>query len=454
MVEVHDGLGVSLRLHNLLLALAGRLDDSALTEAREMVARSRLDEAVELVAGALIAGRIPMTADEQRELAAVLELSRSDAVLAGQLTIGDYAPLHRFTGMNDPDRGIVSALDRTLRVLPDLRTVHAVWRNTPSGSVPGPLPQLVVLVTMGADGHPPAAAYRVDAALRRAGIRAVVEVSGPDSPISAYHQAALDVAAPVWDSGSSPLPAAEPPAAPRAPQAVAPAPPIPATPMAPPMAPPMASTASSAASSMSPSASANPPERSGSSPASIPPPPPAMTSSGSSAAPATSSWTQQQPDVPAKPVPQAPPALRALAPVKDLPSRADAAKTPKHEAPKPQHPKAPPKQDLPREKAKEERADRRVSTAELSAAEVTQLRKALAEDPEKGRAMVANIQPHDIVELPALDLDDPQLSDRDRQLLRELHEELAERERAESDKVGANGGDKSKGSWWDGYSGS
>jgi hypothetical protein len=154
-------------------------------------------------------------------------------------------------------------------------------------------------------------------------------------------------------------------------------------------------------------------------------------------------------------VSSSPPTLRALAPVKDLPKRESSAKTPRHEAPKSQSPKAPPSPpDTGPGGINADRPDRRVSTAELSAAEVTQLRKALAEDPEKGRAMVANIQPHDIVELPALDLDDPQLSERDRQLLRELHEELAERERAESDKVGANGSDKSKPSWWDGYSGS
>jgi hypothetical protein len=57
-----DGLAVPLRLHNLLLALAGRTDDSALSEARELVARSHLDEAAELTAGTLIAGGSPCAA--------------------------------------------------------------------------------------------------------------------------------------------------------------------------------------------------------------------------------------------------------------------------------------------------------------------------------------------------------------------------------------------------------
>lgn len=61
-----------------------------------------------------------------------------------------------------------------------------------------------------------------------------------------------------------------------------------------------------------------------------------------------------------------------------------------------------------------------------------------------------------MIEIPELDLNDPQLSERDRQLLRELHAELAERERAESAKVRANGASRSEDDprWVDGFSGS
>jgi hypothetical protein len=102
----------------------------------------------------------------------------------------------------------------------------------------------------------------------------------------------------------------------------------------------------------------------------------------------------------------------------------------------------------------ETRAER---TSELTSAEVTQLRRALAEDPEKGRELVAG-KPglHEVVELPALDLDDPALSERDRALLRELHAELAERERVEAAKIratnGASRGPDRRG-WADGFSG-
>src|SRR5690606_117330 len=176
----HDGFGVPLRLYNVLLGLAGRLDDSALSEARELVARSHLDDAAELTVGSLNAGRIPVRPSEQRELAQLLEMTRSEPALADQLTVVDdiAAAEHRFSRENEPDAGIGEALDRVLRVLPDLRSVHAVWRNTPAGSVPGPLPQRVVLVDIGPEAHPPAVAFRVADALRKAGIAAVVEVTG------------------------------------------------------------------------------------------------------------------------------------------------------------------------------------------------------------------------------------------------------------------------------------
>lgn len=336
-----DGFAVPLRLHNLLLALAGRLDDSALSEARELTARARLDEAAELTTGALIAGKLPVRESEQHELGLVLELSRSDATLADHLTVNDAEAdngvLHHFTGDNQPERGIADALDRTLQVLPDLRSVHAVWRNTPAGSVPGPLPQRVVLVEIGPEGNPPAAAYRVDAALRRVGIRAVVEVSGPGAERTRYHDQALDSAVAVW----------------------------------------LASGSTGASAPSRPSAAPKPP---------------------------------------------------AVAHEKAGRHVAADAKDEEPEPAAPEQPKGPGHKFGPREEPPEARAE---ATTDLSSAEVAQLRAALAEDPEKGRAIAsAVIGPGEVVEIPELDLNDPQLSERDRQLLRELHAELAERERA------------------------
>ncbi|HET6499631.1 MAG TPA: hypothetical protein VFG87_02600 [Amycolatopsis sp.] len=365
MAEVHDGIAtdgfaVPLRLHNLLLALAGRLDDTALSEARELTARARLDEAAELTTGALIAGRLPVRESEQHELGLVLELSRSDATLADHLTVddaeADNGVLHRFTGENHPEEGIADALDRTLQVLPDLRSVHAVWRNTPAGSVPGPLPQRVVLVEIGPDGNPPAAAYRIDAALRRAGIRVVVEVTGPGAERAHYHDQARTAATAVWLAGST------------------------------------------------------------------------GTSQSSS------SIADEQPG-------------RHVAwegaPARETPEPVEASTGPGHVF-------------GPRDFASVPELERVEQTMDLTSADVAQLRAALAEDPERGKAIAAaTIGPEEVVEIPELDLDDPQLSERDRQLLRELHAELAERERAEAEKVRLSGAGRAddQARWVDGFSG-
>ncbi|WP_024875455.1 hypothetical protein [Saccharomonospora piscinae] len=411
MVDVHEGLpkdgfAVPLRLHNVLLALAGRLDDSALSEARELVARSHLDDAAELAAGALIAGRIMVRPSEQRELALVLEMSRSDAALAESLTVGDSVPgyTHRFSRDNEPEAGVAEALDRTLQVLPDVRSVHAVWRNTPAGSVPGPLPQRVVLIEIGPEAHPPAVAFRVDDALRRGGIRAVVEVTGPSAERSDYHEAALATAAPVWlasgtsggDQGGKPRPRQR-------------------------------KITAGAARARADSLDAR---ESGS--VEIPP---AREESPRSFAPAESGTVPE------------PPAPAESAEFSESSESAAHAESP-----------APVETgnnghgaggvDAQSFSADElaELENRVAETTEMSAAEVAQLRAAIAEDPERGRAM-AGLSAN-MADLPALDLDDPQLSERDRQLLRELHAELAERERAEAART--NGAERR---WGDGSSG-
>jgi hypothetical protein len=370
MVEVHDGppmdgFSVPLRLHNLLLALAGRIDDSALTEARELIARAHIDEAVELTTGTLIAGRIPVSSAEQRELALVLEMSRSDATLANDLLVDEAEPVHahRFSGENSPEFGIAEALDRTLQVLPDVRSVHAVWRNTPAGSVPGALPQRVVLVELGPEGNPPAVAFRVDTALRRAGIHSVVEVSGPGVAHSEYHQAASAAASPAWVTGSA-----------------------------------TSSTSSYRPEPVKP-------------PAPVLTPEPVAESGSRHSIRSSATTTAPEPVAPVVPIVTPPP------------------------------PPEPPRQS--RSERSETRAER---TADLTPAEVAQLRQALAEDPEKGREIAAGKPSmHEVVELPALDLDDPSLSERDRALLRELHAELAERERAEAAKMRLNGASRSGG---------
>jgi hypothetical protein len=375
----HDGFSVPLRLHNLLLSLAGRIDDTALTEARELIARAHLDEAVELTTGTLIAGRIPVRSSEQRELALVLEMSRSDATLANELIVDEanLAPLHRFSGEGSPESGVSEALDRTLHVLPDVRSVQAVWRNTPAGSVPGALPQRVVLVEIGPEGNPPAVAFRVDTALRRAGIRAVVEVTGPGARHSDYHHSAGLAASPVWVTGTDPV----------------------------------SNTSLPTATTFGTADSA-----------------PKVVAENSAAKGETQSKAQSSRHGLRAASAAAEPTATPVVPVVWRAAAVDSVA--------------------------ETRAER---TSELSSDEVKQLRRALAEDPEKGREIVAGkAGMHDVVELPALDLDDPALSERDRALLRELHAELAEREREEAAKIratnGASRGPEQRG-WADGFSG-
>jgi len=211
MVEGNEPAALSLRLHRVLLALAGRLDDTALSQARRLAARARTGEAAELVGGALIAGDIPVRSAEQAELAAVLTASGAEEWFATNLRVDDAtdAGEHRFSGTETASDGVAEALDLVVHRLPDVRSVHAVWRNTVAGTTPGPMPQRVVLAEVGPEGSALATAYRMDTALRRAGIRAAVEVleTGADWP--AYHRLALRSAVRVTGGSST----AEDPAA-------------------------------------------------------------------------------------------------------------------------------------------------------------------------------------------------------------------------------------------------
>ncbi|MEU4801180.1 hypothetical protein [Actinosynnema sp. NPDC023587] len=196
----NDGVGLPVRLHDLLLALAGRVDDDALTQARELLAVAELDRAVELAVGVLLAGRIPVSVDERREIGWLLGEVRSDRGLADKLFAVEQVPVarHRFTVESDPADGLAEVIGKTASVLPDVRSVRATWRSSPAGATPGPLPQRVVLVDIGPSGFAPATAYRVDTVLRQAGIRAAVEVLTVGVPLNEYHAAAVTTAREVF----------------------------------------------------------------------------------------------------------------------------------------------------------------------------------------------------------------------------------------------------------------
>ncbi|HEY0807369.1 MAG TPA: hypothetical protein VGD84_20050 [Pseudonocardiaceae bacterium] len=200
MAESSDRIALPIRVHDFLLAVAGRIDDDALTDARELLAVAELDRAVDLLTASLVAGRIPMSADERDELRDLVDAVRSSPALVDRIIVNDNAllPRHRFTtGVMDdptPDAGVLEAAGRVVEVLPDIRALSCVWRATPAGAPAGPVPQRMVLVEIGPDGFPPSTAYRVEQALRRAGIRAAVEVLQAGTDVTDYHADALAVA--------------------------------------------------------------------------------------------------------------------------------------------------------------------------------------------------------------------------------------------------------------------
>ncbi|MBV8931546.1 MAG: hypothetical protein JOZ47_11730 [Kutzneria sp.] len=191
--------GLSDRLHDFLLRMAGRIDDDAVNSARELIAVAELDRAAELLVGCLAAGGVPVTPDEHRYLRSLLDETRSDPSLADRLKVRDtwYAPPHRFSSERDACVGVEEALRPAMGFLRDVRSVQCVWRLTPAGATPGVVPQRVVIVEIGSEGFAPATAYRVAQALAVAGLRAVVEVLRPGVEPTDYHLMAAAAAKPV-----------------------------------------------------------------------------------------------------------------------------------------------------------------------------------------------------------------------------------------------------------------
>ncbi|MFI6100983.1 hypothetical protein ACIA8G_36015 [Lentzea sp. NPDC051213] len=200
----NDGVGLPVRLHDLLLSMAGRVDDAALSQAREFLAVGELDRAVEMLIGTLLAGSIPVLPDERAAITWLLHEVRSDGSLTDRLPVVEMLPFvrHRFTSETDPASDLIGPLTRAVSVLPDVRSVRCVWRSSPAGSTPGPLPQRVVLVDIGPQGFAPATAYRVDSVLRKAGVRASVEVLTTGTQLSEYHAAAVTSSTQVPISGA------------------------------------------------------------------------------------------------------------------------------------------------------------------------------------------------------------------------------------------------------------
>lgn len=203
---VRPGVALPIRVHDLLLNFAGRLDDDALADARQLLASAELDRAMEFLGGCLVAGRVAISNAQRQELASLYGQVHLDPALIDRLVVDDGAASaahvrHRFGGGaidgESAVQGVAEAARRVLDVLPDVRSVWAVWRLTPAGPASGPVPHRVVLVGVGPAGFAPATSYRLEYALRQAGIRASVEVLRDGAEAPEYHHAAMQYAAQV-----------------------------------------------------------------------------------------------------------------------------------------------------------------------------------------------------------------------------------------------------------------
>jgi hypothetical protein len=197
-VGLEDGPPSAGRLHDVLLGLAGRLDDDALSSVREMVAVEDDAEAAELLAGCLLADRVGVTDDERAVLRPWFTAARVDPELLGALPVDAGAlgrSLHRFA-TTAGDRAAGLTLARAARRLSGVVSVRESWRITPAGSAPGPVPHRVVLVeTSGADDCDHVVHHLAHAAQPL--VDTSVEVFAAGSSLPAYHRDALAAAHPL-----------------------------------------------------------------------------------------------------------------------------------------------------------------------------------------------------------------------------------------------------------------
>ncbi len=197
-----NGVIGAIGLHEVLLWLAGRVDDDLLGWARELIAVGEDDQAVELITATLIADRValPLPLRDwavERSRALQLEPDAEQALAPAD----EDEPAHSFVGelaaaAEVPDAtearlraAIAGAADRYLGT----GSWWLAWRLTPAGTAPGPLPHPVILVELTPDTVTSAevVAYQVADAVQRADLTASVEVFLAGATLPDYHRVAL-----------------------------------------------------------------------------------------------------------------------------------------------------------------------------------------------------------------------------------------------------------------------
>jgi len=181
--------------HDLMLAVAGRVDDDLLTWARELVAGGEEARAVELLAAALIAERVALPEPVRTALVAAGRATRSVLdVDAGLPPVrAEEATPHVFdaSAAGPVTDGVAATTGELLQRQGVEGCAWLAWRRTPAGSATGPLPHPVLLVELAVDGDAAdVLAYQLGTALERAGMPASVEVFARAAALPAYQLAA------------------------------------------------------------------------------------------------------------------------------------------------------------------------------------------------------------------------------------------------------------------------
>lgn len=192
-METADSAGPAEQLGDLLLSLAGRVDDDAVNTTREMLGTGHAGAAAEFLVGCLLAGRVPVGADERERLDAVLDELRCPREFVERLHVVDRVPdeEHRFSEQHGSGEELVDALAPVAGRLSGVRGLWCAWRTTPAGVTYGAVPQRILLAEVGSDGSAVAVGYQLVEALRRAGISCAVDVFTTGTDLPAYHRDAL-----------------------------------------------------------------------------------------------------------------------------------------------------------------------------------------------------------------------------------------------------------------------